>query len=430
MGIFDKLFGIFHKAKNTEESEKDKIQEFRTENINVTNLIREIMEGSNLTSHEKKIDRLISLGMKVTNEVESAISSVERYKSKDKFKNAGLLCEAIGKIGGEKAFDLLKHFATDTSIILECTYIRNGAIRGFAHLGDQRAIPLLMDLARNRPFDVDESTINDALGTLGSALPTPSKRQLPSAEELSSLQNEKDIDGLIELLKHDEDVRIEAVLGEIGDARAIELLIQTLSDKSSRVRFNAADKLGKFDDKRAKDHSIWALEQLLSDKNEMWSRVAVRYLFERGGIEAIPSLTRALKDNGTYMVSALALGEELMKYRKNMDEERLREALLPANQYLINKIECAEITSGARSYDDSISLAITALKGIGDLSSVPVLESLLNKVKNKIEVEGMVREYVDNGRAVGYISPNDNINHIESAIESIVKREKIEAGES
>ena len=89
----------------------------------------------------------------------------------------------------------------------------------------------------------------------------------------------------------------------------------------------------------------------------------------------------------------------------------------------ITVVNSARVLKGAKSFDDDTVRAISTLRDKGDSSAIPALEKLLTKVQKKVEQEGMVREYIDNGIAAGYISTEDDIYHIESAIREIKERE-------
>lgn len=91
-----------------------------------------------------------------------------------------------------------------------------------------------------------------------------------------------DIDGAIALLKSD-DIQIRQftayLLGQAGDARAVEPLIALLSDAHVGVRGAAANALGKIGDARALPH----LEALLMDDNRqlvVWAAFALTRLGE------------------------------------------------------------------------------------------------------------------------------------------------------
>lgn len=143
------------------------------------------------------------------------------------------------------------------------------------------------------------------------------------------------------------------------------------------------------------------------------------------GIEAVPILSKALRDDRKEVSDDATTGIiVLMNESKDVDKERLREALKPATEYLINIVEGAKISSGARSFDKYIAGAINALKCIGDPIAIPALEKILAKVQDKIEKEGVVYEYVETSSAAGYISTEDEVGHIKSAIEDIRKKRK------
>ncbi|GAH57844.1 unnamed protein product [marine sediment metagenome] len=64
-----------------------------------------------------------------------------------------------------------------------------------------------------------------------------------SMSKVEKMEAKGDVKGLIKALKHkDQDIRQRAVeaLGKIGDARAVESLVQVLRDKNGLVRWAAA----------------------------------------------------------------------------------------------------------------------------------------------------------------------------------------------
>jgi HEAT repeat protein len=72
-----------------------------------------------------------------------------------------------------------------------------------------------------------------------------------------------DIEGAIRLLRSD-DVQVRQfvayLLGQVGDARAIEPLIEALRDENAGVQGAAANALGKLGDRRAVDYLLPLLE--------------------------------------------------------------------------------------------------------------------------------------------------------------------------
>ncbi len=82
-------------------------------------------------------------------------------------------------------------------------------------------------------------------------------------KRLGEIGDTRAVEPLIQVLKDkDKDVRLTAarVLGGIGDARAVEPLIQALTDEERVVRMNAATALGRIGDKRAIEPLTDALE--------------------------------------------------------------------------------------------------------------------------------------------------------------------------
>jgi len=88
-------------------------------------------------------------------------------------------------------------------------------------------------------------------------------------KRLGEIGDTRAVEPLIQVLKDkDKDVRLTAarVLGVIGDARAVESLIQALRDEERVVRMNAATALGRIGDKRA-------IEPLTNALEDEWSFV-------------------------------------------------------------------------------------------------------------------------------------------------------------
>jgi len=115
---------------------------------------------------EERIGRLIGMGPGVVPTIAGAIWSAARYGTGAyQVQNAGLLCEALGRIGGDKAFDALTRFASlDPGAVADRT-IRLGAIRGLGLLGDPRAEQTLAS-ARQDPDEEVRDAATCALDQL------------------------------------------------------------------------------------------------------------------------------------------------------------------------------------------------------------------------------------------------------------------------
>jgi len=91
------------------------------------------------TSQEERIARLVSRGPNVIVAIES---SIRWCIDAGRWENAGLLCEAAARIGGDEARELLRYYATAVSNIYEYeTYIRPAAERGLAQFAGGQAQP-------------------------------------------------------------------------------------------------------------------------------------------------------------------------------------------------------------------------------------------------------------------------------------------------
>lgn len=106
--------------------------------------------------------------------------------------------------------------------------------------------------------------------------------------------NVPDIEGAIRLLRSgDVQMRqfVAYLLGQVGDARAIEPLIEALEDENAGVQGAAANALGKLGDQRAVD----SLRPLLAHENRQLV-VWVAYALTRLGYDHFHILEDALAD--------------------------------------------------------------------------------------------------------------------------------------
>ncbi len=122
--------------------------------------------------------------------------------------------------------------------------------------------------------------------------------------DVDYLEEERDVEGLIKALKHQDYLtRKEAAraLKKVGDARAVDALIESLRYKSwhsdyvilSAVRENSAEALGRIGDKKAIPALIESIEE---DPDEEVRLKAAWAMGEIGDPDAVDSLIAALKD--------------------------------------------------------------------------------------------------------------------------------------
>jgi HEAT repeat protein len=109
------------------------------------------------------------------------------------------------------------------------------------------------------------------------------------------------------LVDVDADVRRAAAqaLGQLGDARAVEPLIQALEDMDADVRRAAAQALGRLGDARA----VEPLIQALKDGTWRIRRAAAQALGRLGDARAVKPLIQALEDEDVREAAAQALGQ-------------------------------------------------------------------------------------------------------------------------
>ncbi|MBL7119836.1 MAG: HEAT repeat domain-containing protein [Dehalococcoidia bacterium] len=94
--------------------------------------------------------------------------------------------------------------------------------------------------------------------------------------------------------------RAADTLGTIGDARAVEPLIQALKDKGQYVRSSAARALGSIGDTKA----VGSLIQALKDERPVVRGEAASALGRIGDVGAVEPLTQALEDENSIVRKA------------------------------------------------------------------------------------------------------------------------------
>lgn len=202
---------------------------------------------------------------------------------------------------------------------------------------------------------------------------------------IEKLKAKGDVEAIIKLLEkskynNDNNFRKEAfeAFGVIGDARAVELLIQALEDKSEDVRESAASSLGKIKDSRA----VIPLIDMLKDKDKSVRESVATALGNIGDESMAKPLIQKLKDKERFVrqYSAAIL--------KKMRDAKTIELLIQAlnNEDNIVRAYAAEI-----------------LGEIGDTKAIEALKQALNdkdklvredvaKALKKIEDKGMEKE--------------------------------------
>lgn len=152
--------------------------------------------------------------------------------------------------------------------------------------------------------------------------------QQPNVKEL---QKQGDVEGLIEALSYEKDhnVRQSAAwsLGEVGDERAVEPLIEALNDRK-RVREVAARALGEIGDARA----VKPLIKVLQSGNWEVSGTSAKALGKIGDERAVQALVETLegRDESVRWYAARAL--ETITGQDLGDDRQAWQAWLEENQ--------------------------------------------------------------------------------------------------
>jgi HEAT repeat protein len=201
-------------------------------------------------------DKCVSIGAPA---VESLIIELKDEHSQKRY----LVTEALGKIGDARAVEPL--IAT-----LKDKHLRWPAVRALKELGDARSVEPLVTILMKDGDGYIRSDAAKALVKIG----------LKATDMLiATLRNEH----------ADARSRAAEVLGEIGDARAVEPLVGLLKDKVSSVRYAAAtalDQLNWQPDNNVSGAAYWI-------QKRKWEQcVAI-------GAPAVESLITALDETGS-----------------------------------------------------------------------------------------------------------------------------------
>jgi len=188
-----------------------------------------------------------------------------------------------------------------------------------------------------------------------------------AADALGQIGNTRAVESLINTL-NDEDYRVQHAaafaLGKIGDVRAIDPLITTLSDKDENMRISAADALGQIGDNRAVDPLITALK---FDKGWLVRKNAALSLGRIGDVRAIDPLLIAFNNDEEIVRTSAATALGMFKSERAVDP--LLELLINGDKNISNKQRKVAAQSliymyKAGTLDDKSKQKIVAVKGI------------------------------------------------------------------
>lgn len=228
------------------------------------------------------------------NDIDSLIKTLKNADGHDR----ELAAIFLGNIREEQVVDVLIESLNDND-----QYVKLESIRSLGKMGDIRAIPPLLDLLRKENqedqvyvqiawafSDIGEKAVEPLLDVL-----TDSRRWVKraAAAALGRIGDRRAVESLIGSLQ-DEDVNLVAAtsLGEIGDKRAVGPLLAMLSSKDKYIWIVVSRALGEIRDSRAID----PLLQALKDVQKSVRKGAAEALGEIGDRKALEPLSIAIDE--------------------------------------------------------------------------------------------------------------------------------------
>lgn len=211
-----------------------------------------------------------------------------------------LSIQALGQLGDRRAVEPLISICMDQNELL---HVRKKAINALGELKDERAVePLIKLLSSGEKLEPDETEIN----SVSEAFSLMFSRALETIKDAYT-------DGykLINMVAEDgNDLRSDIIstLGDLGDRRAVNPLVTSLTDAKSDVRRCSAEALGKLGDREAVEALIITLEK---DENTSVRADAAIALGQIGDRQAVNSLIAALSNEHDMIrgFAARALGQ-------------------------------------------------------------------------------------------------------------------------
>jgi len=199
--------------------------------------------------------RAVRLAVRILGEIgdDRATEPVAALADAEDWAMRSAVCRALGQLGQASTVPVLIDALGD-----EVEIVRKSAAVALGEIGDEAAVPALMDALNDSFYSVRYPAMK-ALVKIGA----------PAVEPLLAALGETGVAGRV--------YAIEA-LGEIGDRRAISVLIDVLGDPDWAIRAPAARALGSFDSGRSRT----ALETLLEREDHPFVLAAVHEALASG----------------------------------------------------------------------------------------------------------------------------------------------------
>ena len=304
------------------------------------------------------------------------------------------IAEALGKLGGSRAVDLLIRLLTDKEQ-LGATYLVGTIAEALGNIGDNRAVePLIASLENT---DQGNYQIVKALGKLQDNRAirplllamntfTTNIENQPEVEPLTQMLGKKIVDLLITILDHSKPFFNERRLAtikliQLQDPRKVEPLIFLLLNLDERVRKIVSTALGK--------QAVEPLLEILKSKSDFVRKQSAIALGELRDERAVKPLIQMLEDEQDYVRCGVstALG--------NLGDERAVEPLIQLLEDEDNSEQSSATTpiriAKPPDYKNEVRrIVATALGNLGDERAVEPLIQLLEdediSLRNKVAI--------------------------------------------
>ena len=383
-------FKLFHNAEKAAyllaKGEVDKCIEF--ESAALTPLLRSL-EDDRPEVVEKGLKGLKKLGEKA---VDALIKELRGRKRKTK----GMIAELLGEIKDKRAVDVLISCLSDMD-----TEVRINAARSLCEIGDEKAIPFIINKALVDKDKRVRTFTGDRLKKMGLVIAPALMKILEdnkssielkeiSVRVLGEIKAEKAIKILTGIMLEGKGKLRELAassLGDIGSPKAVDALIKVLDEAKElsgwQRGFNATVSLGKIKDSRALDHLI----KILHDETYLpqLQGAAAEAIGNIGNKKVIDELIKALENKKIQREVIKAIGElksprgveSLLEMLRSENTSTPMKGLLIESLGTIGDYSASEDIMKLLAKDKLKIKAIIALGNIREEKAIPQLEEIL-----------------------------------------------------
>ncbi len=304
--------------------------------------------------------------------------------------------------------------------------VRHSAVRDLLDLTVPEAVPLLLDTLGDDSLRIRQATL-DIICLFPSQVIFPKLEELVKNEESANSRNAA-IEAFVRygkqsvpylthmLVDHDERVRMYGalILSQIKDPRAVEQLLDTIDDPSINVKHNVIEALGKIGDARAVQPIIdclsegfWiqypavvalgdlgdarACEPLISLLDqEMLTQVVIHSLGKIGELETIPVLFSVLVSDSDSLKDdvVFSLVDTLRRYEAAYEKKADRETCCATIKKEIEKTDLVDYLLASLHHENKTIArnAIVMLGCIEEKTAIPHLLEFADDYELEIEV--------------------------------------------